>query len=55
MGGRGEGKETDIPQVSWSPPSVIEPCVGADKTGAVPAGTKRWPLALAESHFMGRG
>ena len=58
MGGRGEGGgggETDNSQVSGSPLSVTEPCVGADKTGAVTAGTKRWPLALVESHFMGEG
>ena len=58
MGGRGEGGgggETDIFQVSGSPLSVTEPCVGADKTGAVTAETKRWPLALVESHFMGEG
>lgn len=37
------------------PASVTGPCVGAHKAGAVPVGTKRWPLALAEPHFMGEG
>ena len=52
------GEETDISQVSWSPASVTEPCVGADKAGAVPVRTKNTvsryrPWALLPQHGEG--
>ena len=58
-GRKGErGEETDISQVSWSPASVPEPCVGADRAGAVPVRTKNTvsryrPWALLPQHGEG--